>query len=459
MSNGLANAIIAGNQPLVTQLLADGEDCNAMDEYGYKPLIEAAIANNTAMAKLLLEHGANVNEPDVTGGTALHWAAENNNLDLCQLLLNAGADPNAYNRSGQPVLVKPYLRKQTELKNFLIKHGADLTFAQDFINVKLIGHRFELSGRVDIVDASGKFIEVDYEGFILEFTVNLIQQSLSYYINNFAARDVRQEMLLLKKIDQSLAAAAELIKYQQYLVNAKHHQKMIDHLLRQDLLVLPIGYAGHAIALIKYKNLLIRCDRGEMSHKEYSVVIYKIGNLAQANHEFFQFLLYQKHDADFIQRQLKSILGLEYIDRLPIESQVAGNCSWANLEAVIPASLYLLKLTSQSQSDSIKIKEQALNVYKKWLSWDKDWALDHFINDFAQASPARKASIAAILAAVLFQACEFTQPGDQRRANKIMTILSQPGYRYVLDSYIKIYRSDGSKMGHNLQQLLDLYLR
>ena len=111
------------------------------------------------------------------------------------LLLNNGADPNAYTRNGFLYWFIQYYVARMRLKQLLYQHGAKLDFALDFINGKLIGHRFELQGDVDIVNAQGEFIELDYEGFILEFTVAVVKDSLRRFISSYSTRHLRNIFL------------------------------------------------------------------------------------------------------------------------------------------------------------------------------------------------------------------------------------------------------------------------
>ena len=187
----ISNAIIYGNLQDVQTAIDHGEKINLIDDYGYTPLIQTAIVNNTDMTRLLLEHGANVNEPDLTGRTALHWAVDNQNIAMCQLLLEHKANPNAYNVASQPVLVPALLRNQEGIKNLLYEHGADLHFAKDYINMKLTGHLYELQGHVDIFSPEGKFLELEFDGFQGEFTLESIRNSLQRFKNNFTAREFR----------------------------------------------------------------------------------------------------------------------------------------------------------------------------------------------------------------------------------------------------------------------------
>src|SRR5262249_24160885 len=158
----------------------------------------------------------------------------------------------------QPVLVQPLLRHQQNLKELLYRHGADLKFAQDYINTKLIGHRFELVGRVDIVDHNNTFIELDFEGFILEFTLGVIQDSLLQFKNNFAARNLRSHFIELQTVIETFAIASELIKYQQHLVNIDSQSQRIATIAQRELLLLPVGFEGHAITFMKCGNLFAK---------------------------------------------------------------------------------------------------------------------------------------------------------------------------------------------------------
>lgn len=454
----LTDEILNHNKEKVEQMLLAGKDVNALDIYGYTPLIEAAIANDHAIAALLIEHGAEVNKKDLVGSTALHWAVENHNMPLCELLLAKGADPNVYTKYGQPILVQPLLRHQQDLKELLYRSRADLKFAQDYINTKLIGHRFELAGRVDIVDSKGKFIEVDFEGFVLEFTIAIIQDSLLSFRNNFAARNLRSHFTELDAMIAAFQTAAELQRYQQYMTDISLHRGRIDNLARRDLLLMPVGYEGHAITFIRYGDLFAKCDRGENSLRNPSVMIYKMRDPRAFTPEFVRFLLYKKQNRYFVTEGIVQALDLEMIADLPLPSQLIGNCSWANVEAVVPTMLYMFWLyenPAASPGDKRRYQDLAQAIYKQWLEWDKDWALHQCVESFYDASPARKASKAALLAAVLFQTCHYAVPQDLQRANKILAVLSEANYQYVLESYLKVYKK--TEAARNLLELMDLY--
>lgn len=436
----LADAIIEQDIGSVRQFLSYGADLNALDEYGFTPLVEAAIADNVDIARLLLAQGALPNQQDATGNTALHWAAENNNLELCKLLLDHHADPNAYNFAGQSVLVMPTLRHQAELKRLLLYRGADQVFAQDYINAKLLGHVFELIGPATIVSPQNKYVEVSFEGFYLEVTLGLVSDSLAQFQNHFAARKLRRYSALAQLIVDTLHRAAELIKYQQYRVDLKKVMSKIDPLLSQDPLIIPVGYEGHAITFIKYGDIWVKCDRREDSRLYDNVMFYRITRLNNVNSTFIKSLIYVKQNSQFINNELDILLGLEPITELKVEAQVSGNCSWANVEATIPALFFLILMQFNKDSQALPYyKTLALNFFHRWREWNKDRALSFCIQSFEDGDSIRKTSKAEILAAILFQRCDLSSQADRERIEKILNLLIQSPYHYILKNYVRVY--------------------
>lgn len=453
-----AHEILFGTLAGVQQFIQAGADLEEIDEYGFSPLIEATIANKIDVVALLLEYGADINNADTTGRTALHWAVDNDHLALCELLLANKADANAYTAAGQPVLVYPLLRQQIELKKLLYRYGARLSFAQDFIQAKLLAHRYELVGQVDILNSAGRFIEINYEGFFLEFTLDVILNSLRRYQNNFSSRHLRPYFDDLEKLITAFSNAQALLNYQRYTINIKQYTHSIDRLLDHDLLLLPVAYEGHAIALIKYKNFLVRCDRGENSHREGSIVIYECQHPYVWDNEFCKQLIYTRQSREFLTKGIHRHLGLVAIANLPIPGQITGNCSWANIEASIHAMLFLLQgVNSEGQlvSGFEKHQQHALNFFQDWQTWDKDRALEECIQGFYYSSKARQATKATLLAAILFQKSRHHLE-HPKQAEAILKILSLADYKYLLKSYLKVYwQLNKTAQGANLINLLD----
>jgi len=436
----LADAIIEEQTSQVLSCLRRGVDVNQVDEYGFTPLIEAAIADNLIIANALLDSGADPNLQDMTGGTALHWACENNNVALCQALLQKGADPNAYTLAGQPVLVMPLLRQQTDIKNLLLRAGANLEFAQDYTNAKLLGHMFELVGTADIVDLKNNYVEVDFEGFYLEFSLSIIAESLAQFQGHFAARDLRRYTQFSQIIVRVINRAAQLIKYQQYRVNLEKHHTAIDSLIQQEPLIIPVGYEGHAITFVKLGNIFVKCDRREDSQMYDNVGFYHITQPAAFSVELVKNLMYEKQSSETINNELPRFLGLKPVTELKIAAQISGNCSWANVEACIPVVLFLLFSQLEGfQEEMPRYKSIVLNFFQQWREWNKTRALNFCIQSFNDADSIRKACKAEILAAILFQCCREASALDKERIEAILKVLNTPRYRYVLQNYIKTY--------------------
>jgi Ankyrin repeats (many copies) len=456
----LAKQIIYGNlNDVATFIKRDDIKLNEIDEYGYTPLIQSAIVNSVPKAKLLLAAGADVNFTDLTGRTALHWAVDNNNLELARLLLEHHANPNAYTRAGQPVLAMPFLRDQNPIKQLLYRYGADLNFAQDFINAKLLGHRFELEGRVDILDNQGTFNEIEFEGFYLEFSLAIVAESLIDFRNNFGGKHLRRFFPELKYIIGALQNGVELIKYQHYLVEIKEYEQKIDLLLNLNPLLIPIAYEGHAISFIKFDDWLIRCDRGEFGRDNGTVIFYKMGEPHYLNKSLIKNLIYKRQGKQFIDEGLVKMLQLKPMGYLPLPTQISGNCSWANIEAVIPTMMFILLLQQQKMNDVVSIedcKRNAMFFYNEWLEWDKNRALYFCINTFYHSTPARKATKAAILAAILFQKCEYLRSEDREKAKKILPVLTTSEYTYILNSYFQVFSpAKDNQQIKNLVEFLD----
>lgn len=448
----LANDIISCRMPDLDLYLRQGESLDDIDEYGFTPLIECAITRQPSIALELIKRGVNVNKPDVTGRTPLHWAVDNHDEALTKLLLENGANPNAYTSAGLAVLVYPILREQEALKQLLYQHGAKLEFAQDFINGKLIGHRYELTGDVDIVTGEAEFIELDYEGFMLEFTVAILKDSLRRLTSSYSTRHLRSQFPYLYIIMDAFDIASELLKIQHHVHLTDDDKSYFEKILQTPMLILPAASRGHALGFVRFQQWWAKIDRGENSLKEGSVNIYRMNYPEAFNAQFIQEFLYKKQDRNYFHQRINRQLGLVPIAKLPISSQIAGNCSWANIQAIMPVAYAMQELALHQEFST----EEAMNLYDFWVEWDKDRALDECIHRFYSANPLRKASFVAMLGAVLFQTCDHEKAHHVKRAEKILKILTLPDYYYVLKSYLDEYCIKRlTRKGNNLLKLLD----
>jgi len=187
-------------------------------------------------------------------------------------------------------------------------------------------------------------------------------------------------------------------------------------------------------------------------------ILFKSTLIGVLTADYIKQLIYKKHSDQYMHLGVNKELGLVPVLEIPLEAQVTGNCAWANIEAAIPTLLLLLLLKNAAGETDINIhKNASLAIFEQWREWSKDRALEDCIRDFDSASEAGKASKAAILAAVFFQTCRYTEPKDIERAEKIMSVLSIPKYAYVIESYRKVYEKLPKNMAsENLLNLLEL---
>uniref|UniRef100_H2ZKT6 SOCS box domain-containing protein n=1 Tax=Ciona savignyi TaxID=51511 RepID=H2ZKT6_CIOSA len=72
-------------------LIHQGSNVNAVDEYHFTPLHDAVINRKSACAKVLLKASANPNARDICNRTPLYFACCRVSLKCCELLLDNGA--------------------------------------------------------------------------------------------------------------------------------------------------------------------------------------------------------------------------------------------------------------------------------------------------------------------------------------------------------------------------------
>lgn len=447
----LSQEIINGHTSKAAQLIKSGIDVNYLDEYGFTPLAQAALMDNYTIAALLLKYKADPNKASQDYSTPLQWAVDNSNYELTELLLKNKANPNAATPDNQPILFYPTLRKDKPLCDLLIQYGAKEAVVKDYILAKLIGHRFELKGYIDVINADGVFTQIDFEGFYLEFTISLILESLDRFMNSYEANRLKLPVSEYRKIQVALKNAYELRsfrhvnkKIEDYLPRIK---KIIDN---NDLLLIPVSFRGHAMSFIRFQHLFARCDRGV--HKMTDpIIMYEFKNDAPLTLDFYTQLMYQKNPPNFINKEVNQLLSLKKIDTLPISHQKTGNCSWANIESSVPTMLYMLIQNRK------KARDEIMQFYHAWKEWDKDRALEDLIIDIKDKNKPRRISKALLLAAVLNQSCDYQQPRDVIRAKKILAILSQPEYKFILRTYINVYIKKGSgQLKTRFQKILDV---
>lgn len=110
----------------ILELINQGNDINAKDEYGQTALMAAAANNNAEITTLLLEHNANVNATRNNGKTALIIAADNGSISIVKLLLEKGANPNISNNKGWSALYYAIRSDKHDISRLLVENGANV---------------------------------------------------------------------------------------------------------------------------------------------------------------------------------------------------------------------------------------------------------------------------------------------------------------------------------------------
>jgi len=449
----IAKDIIYGRAPDFAGYVQAGNSLDDIDEYGFTLLIESVLAKRIEITDALIRLGADVNKQDSAGRTPLQWAVDNQDITMVKKLLSVGADPNSFTKQGFSALVYPLLRNDVELKTLLLQSGANLNFAQDFILAKLLGHRFSLKGTVDIVTPKNEMIEVFYEGFVLEFTVATLANSLGRFIKHYSARRWVDEFAIAEQTLHALKIADKLLTFQRFVHGNRRFHAELTELVQEPLLILPVASAGHAMGFIRYKNWLAKIDRGENSIKEGSVNIYEISKPQLINAEFIDNFIFRRQTREFFHEKINVILGLKKIATLPMSAQVTGNCSWANMEACIAVCHWIQSVYPNA---NLELKDIG-SFYLGWLRWDQDRGIEELIASLQMVNKVRKASIISILCAVLFQNLDSKRIIDMSRAEKILSIVVDPDYKYILQSYIEVYcdLNRNTVHGNNLLQIMD----
>jgi ankyrin repeat protein len=117
-------AAYKGDTEETSQLLAEGVEIDAKNEYGNTALMIAAIKGHLEIVKGLIAGGADVNERNRAGSTTLILAAKKGHLEIVKALLAAGADVNARTTGGVTALFAAESEGHTAVVEMLRKAGA-----------------------------------------------------------------------------------------------------------------------------------------------------------------------------------------------------------------------------------------------------------------------------------------------------------------------------------------------
>lgn len=127
----LKQAVLAGNVPLVTELLLENPDIRIVDP-SWSTIFHVAVhANQAAVLRLLLEHNKTTApvavDVDATSNfTALYQAVGYNFVNCTTILLDYGADPNFRCSENNTPLHEAAIEDSIEAAQILVSRGADV---------------------------------------------------------------------------------------------------------------------------------------------------------------------------------------------------------------------------------------------------------------------------------------------------------------------------------------------
>ncbi|ORX81654.1 ankyrin, partial [Anaeromyces robustus] len=118
-------AINKKNTNIINYLIDQGADINIKNTDGDTPLIIATKKNYMECCEKLISNDVDVHCKDISGNTPLMIAIKNENYGLTQLLIGNSCI-NDENKLGETPLYLSIIHNSIEIRNLLIKHGANI---------------------------------------------------------------------------------------------------------------------------------------------------------------------------------------------------------------------------------------------------------------------------------------------------------------------------------------------
>jgi len=124
-TTAMHEAIAEGNEKVLSLMLQNGADPNALDGGERVPLLLAAGIEDSSIIKLLVEYGADLESRSKDGLSALHVAALEGSSEVCEFLVEEGMDVNATDKKNWTPLHYAVWFDHLNCIEILLKAGAN----------------------------------------------------------------------------------------------------------------------------------------------------------------------------------------------------------------------------------------------------------------------------------------------------------------------------------------------
>lgn len=239
------------------------------DTYGNTSLMLAAENENLELLQALLKAGIKagidigINIADRSGFTALMKAvlSKKNSIEMVRALIEGGGGKiniDAYNRGGYTALMFALsLNMPQTIVDLLVRNGANLPYAMEFLDRKELAHAWGIKGSTPIRDPSGEIKQFKVEGMQVIHALHM----LSGNVKKFFKTDQLAKQYISKD---------DRLEIQECIENACPLKKMVvsetvERIKRGKPFMILEGAQYHGVGIVIRGRELFVCNRGEES--------------------------------------------------------------------------------------------------------------------------------------------------------------------------------------------------